>query len=484
MLVVSTQGGEMMVRAQKSFFGLAVLVLALAGCGSSSTGVGPGALCTTKAAAMSVIENEVPSSVDAENVSYIVKLRDSAHSLNQLKSDSMSSVANDHELTVSPINKHLTSIRVKRGSSRAVLSKYIEQNDIEFIEPDYDTFAIQNSNDPYIAKQWAHDVIHSYEAWDITRGSSDVVVGVIDTGIDYTHTDLAPNMWTNPKETVNGVDDDGNGLIDDIYGWDFVNNDNQPMADDTGSFHGTHVAGTIGAVGNNGIGVSGHAPNVKLMALKYLNSSGSGKTSDAIRAIDYSITKGVKILSNSWGSTSPSAALSSAIERARGAGILFVAAAGNGGSDGIGDNVDSSPFYPASLGNDNILSVAATDSSDHLASWSNFGLRGVDVAAPGVNIYSTLNGNSYGNKSGTSMATPLVSGVAALVASVRPDFNYKDIKNVILASVDRISGLTGKVSSAGRVNAYKAVAMAQSVIGHPATPDPVIPDGEDSCRPN
>ncbi|HEX4923980.1 MAG TPA: S8 family peptidase, partial [Bdellovibrionales bacterium] len=224
----------------------------------------------------------------------------------------------------------------------AALEALAQSPNVAYIEPDPVAYALHRPNDPMWTSQWAHLKIQSEQAWDLSRGSETVVVAVIDTGIDYNHPDLRANVWTNAGETPNnGRDDDGNGLVDDYYGYDFANNDGDPMADDVGSYHGTHVSGTIGAVGDNGIGVTGHAPRVKLMGLKFLAGNGQGQVSNAIRAINYAISKRVKIMSNSWGSGQGSQALADAISRARQAGILFVAAAGNGGQDGIGDNNDS-----------------------------------------------------------------------------------------------------------------------------------------------
>jgi subtilisin family serine protease len=346
-----------------------------------------------------------------------------------------------------------------------------DSSNIEFVEPDPVAFAFGQPNDPQASGQWAHRVIESAKAWDIGQGSHSVTVGIVDTGFDYNHPDLKDNIWVNPGEIAgNGRDDDGNGYVDDIYGWDFANNDSNPIADDTPTFHGTHVSGTIGAVGNNGIGVAGHSWKVKLMALKFLGSNGSGDVSGAIKAIDYAIAKRVKILNNSWGSYQGSQALAQAIDRARQAGILFVAAAGNGGQDGVGDNNDQMPNYPANYAIDNIISVAATNSSDLISGFSNFGPRTVHIGAPGEGILSTANGGRYQSLSGTSMATPLVSGVAALMYALKPSSTYLQIKQALLSSVDRIQSLQGKVTSNGRINAYKAMV---AIGGNPnPTPTP------------
>ena len=308
---------------------------------------------------------------------------------------------------VKVIKKNLHVVKYPSGSDvEGSLVDLLQNENVEYIEPDYPVYALGRPNDPQLSEQYAHDLVKSFTAWDLTVGDSNVVVGVIDTGIDYNHPDLRANMWINSEEVPNnGRDDDGNGYVDDYHGYDFANNDGNPIADDQPSYHGTHVAGTIGAVGDNGVGISGHAQKVKLMALKFLKGNGSGSTSDAIRAIDYAIAQGVHILSNSWGGGGRSRALEDAIVRARNAGILFVAAAGNGGSDGIGDDNDRTATYPANYNVANVVSVAATDQSDQLTRFSNYGatkvssgstsdaIRAIDYAiAQGVHILS----NSWG----------------------------------------------------------------------------------------
>lgn len=338
---------------------------------------------------------------------------------------------------------------------------------VEYAEPDYLLYIDSNPDDPQFGSLWGlHNVaqtggtfdadIDAPEAWDLNTGNSDIVVAVIDTGVDYNHEDLAANMWQNPGEIAgNGIDDDGNGYVDDIYGIDAINNDSNPMDDHN---HGTHCAGTIGAVGNNGIGVAGVNWDVKIMALKFLSAGGSGNTSDAIECLEYAImmkqTYGIniKVTSNSWGGGSYSQAMYDAIEAARDADILFVAAAGNDGN-----NNDSWPHYPSSYSLDNIIAVAATDHNDNLAYFSSYGLTSVDLAAPGVSILSTLRNNSYGSYSGTSMATPHVAGAAALIWAGYPFHLWNDVKTIILDTVDPLSSLSGKVLSEGRLNISDAV---------------------------
>lgn len=310
--------------------------------------------------------------------------------------------------------------------------------------------------------------IDAPEAWDLTTGSSNIVVGVIDTGVKWNHTDLTNNMWVNPGEiSGNGIDDDGNGFVDDIYGYDFVNNDGNPM-DDHG--HGTHVAGTIAADGNNGKGVAGVSWNSKIMALKFMASNGSGSTSDAVRAINYATmmkqSYGVNILvtCNSWGGGGYSSALSVAISTNESAGMLFVAAAGNDAT-----NNDNLPHYPSNYDQDNIISVASTDWADKLSSFSNYGNSTVDIAAPGSNIYSTTFNGSYGYMSGTSMAAPQVAGLAALAWSYSPDSTWQQIKAAILENGDTLSSLNNKVATGKRINALNTLNALT-----PAEPEPDI----------
>lgn len=334
-------------------------------------------------------------------------------------------------------------------------------------EPDYIVFATNTPNDPSFPSLWGlHNTgatgaadadIDAPEAWDIATGSKTVTVGVIDTGIDYNHPDLAANIWTNPGEIAdNGIDDDKNGFIDDLHGWDFCNDDADPMDD---HYHGTHCAGTIGAVGNNGIGVAGVNWSVSIAALKFLSEGGSGTTSDAIDAVHYATTMGFDLTSNSWGGGGYSALLEESIAAAGAAGHLFVAAAGNSAL-----NTDATANYPSCYNCENIISVAATDSNDALAYFSNHGVGSVDLAAPGVDIFSTAPNAGYMTLSGTSMATPHVAGAAALLKSAHPQFGATAIKTLLLSSVDPIASLQGVVSSGGRLNIATALAATKHLI--------------------
>jgi PKD repeat protein len=330
---------------------------------------------------------------------------------------------------------------------------------------DYEVYTAATPNDPKFSQLWGlHNTgqtggtvdadIDAPEAWNLTTGSPEVIVAVIDTGVDYTHPDLALNMWKNPGEIPNNnQDDDGNGYVDDIYGIDACNNDSDPYDD---RFHGTHCAGTIGARGNDGFGVVGVNWNVKIMALKFLNSSGSGYTSDAVTCMDYVIDqkqKGQNIVAanNSWGGGSFLQDLLDAINTAGQEGILFVASAGNNTS-----NNDANPYYPASYNSGYVIATAATDSNDALANFSNWGAASVDLGAPGVSIVSDSPGGGFRTLNGTSMAVPHVCGAVALMASIFKNDTALERKNRVLDHVDVIPSLSGKCVSGGRLNINNA----------------------------
>lgn len=345
---------------------------------------------------------------------------------------------------------------------------------VELAEPNYIYRMSKVGNDPQLGQLWGlrnqgqqdsgkqNGVvgidIDAERAWDINTGSRKVLVAVIDTGIDYNHPDLAPNAWINQAEAngVPGVDDDGNGIIDDIHGANFVN----PQAptgnplDDQG--HGSHCSGTIGAKGNDGVGIVGVAWDVQIMGVKFLGSDGSGTLEGAILAIDYATRMGAKILSNSWAGGSYSKLLEEAIQRADQGGALFVAASSNSAG-----NNDIQPVYPATYNVPNIISVAAIDNRGSLADFSNYGRSSVHVAAPGVNVFSSVQGGKYDSWSGTSMATPHVSGIAALVLSANEGMTHHEIKDRIIAGARPLAGLRGKVFTGGVANAYYAMTGVQ-----------------------
>ncbi len=336
---------------------------------------------------------------------------------------------------------------------------------VEAVEYNYEVRASVTPNDPRYPELWGLNNIgqtggkpdadvDAPEAWDVQTGT-DVVVAVIDTGVDYTHPDLAANIWTNPGEIPgNGIDDDGNGYVDDVHGYDFCNSDNDPK-DDHG--HGTHVAGTIAAVGNNGVGVTGVSWSARIMAVKFLCASGSGTTSAAISAVLYAADMNAKVMNNSWGGGGFSQALMDAIATADQAGALFVAAAGNNGADN-----DATPHYPSSYQVPNVLAVAATDLNDAKASFSNYGAASVGLGAPGVSILSSVppvgdpccsDPSGYKLLSGTSMATPHVSGAAALAFAQYPGITHHQAKLRLMSGADPIPALAGITITGGRLNA-------------------------------
>jgi subtilisin family serine protease len=346
---------------------------------------------------------------------------------------------------------------------------------IEYAEPDYFIYPAITPNDAFFGEMWGlmntgsgfgkpGADIGATGAWDLTTGSSDVVVAVADTGVDLSHPDLAANAWVNPRETAgNGVDDDANGLIDDISGWNFVGNNNQLVESPAVDFHGTHVAGTIGAVGNNGLGTTGVAWNVKIMSLKFLSST-PGTTSNAIKCVRYAIDQkrlgvNVRVINGSWAGSGNSQSLRSVIAEAGNAGIVFVCAAGNGGSDNRGDDVDSEPDYPAawSAEDSSIISVAALDRNDGYPIFSNYGHLSVTVAAPGVQILSTTPGGGFSSSSGTSMSTPHVSGIVALLAAHSPEMTASQIKNRIIRTSVPVLSAASKTVASGRAHALNAL---------------------------
>jgi subtilisin family serine protease len=354
---------------------------------------------------------------------------------------------------------------------------------VAYAEPNFLMYSDATPNDPSFATLWglhntgqsgsdgigaADSDIDAPEAWNITTGSSDVVVAVIDTGIDYTHPDLAANMFRNESDcNANTLDDDGNGYADDCYGIDTANNDSNPMDD---QYHGTHVAGTIGAAGNNGIGVTGVNWHVRIMACKFLNSSGSGSTADAIDCLNYvrmMKDRGVNIVAtnNSWGGGPFSQALHDAILAQQQRGILFIAAAGNTAS-----NNDVVANYPSNYDLPNVIAVASTTRTDALSSFSSMGRRTVHLAAPGSFIFSTMPGGAYGTLSGTSMATPHVTGVAALIKAQDPNRDWRAIRNLLIAGGDVTAGATGKTISGRRLNANGSLTCAGTEVFSRLTP--------------
>ncbi len=370
--------------------------------------------------------------------------------------------------SVIPGRNILVVQRPKIELSSYAISALKQNKNVLLVEPNYIYRMNAVPNDPDYSKLWGlKNVgqtdgvqngtegvdINVEKAWDLTTGSSDVLVAVIDTGIDYNHPDLKENVWSNSAELVGqpGVDDDGNGFIDDIHGYDFSSEtgDGDPL-DDHG--HGSHCSGTIGAKGGDSAGIVGVNWNVKIIGVKFLNGDGSGTLEGAIKAIDYAVKMNAKVLSNSWGGGGESLLLKEAIERSNAAGTVFVAAAGNNAS-----NNDTIPGYPASYDVANIISVAAIDNKGDLANFSNYGKRSVHVAAPGVKVFSSLNDGKYDSWSGTSMATPHVSGVAALLLAYDTALTAADVKNRIVNTARPLSTIKRRVLSGGIVDAYAAL---------------------------
>lgn len=368
------------------------------------------------------------------------------------------------------IRDDLVVVRSSMKSAGAIsnLAKGLRKNPlVAIVEPNYIYHASKTSNDPDLGKTWgiqntgaadsagtiglAGIDIGAEGAWDFTTGSKNVVIAVIDTGIDFSHPDLAPQAWTNKKELNGkpGIDDDGNGYVDDVHGYDFANNKGDSTDDNE---HGTHCAGTIGAKGNDGKGVTGVNWDVSLMAVKFLDKQGSGSLANAIKAIDYARKMGAKITSNSWSGGAASDLLRKAIEATDKAGMLFIAAAGNEANDN-----DTTPTYPSTYAVPNVISVAAIDNRGRLASFSNYGIKTVHIAAPGVNVVSTIPGGGYDSFSGTSMATPHVAGVAGLMLANNPNLTAAEVKKQMLDSARPLYTLKKRVITGGMVSAYHAL---------------------------
>jgi len=334
---------------------------------------------------------------------------------------------------------------------------------VEHAEPDKIIRLARTPSDTRFDNQWAlHNTgqnggvpdadIDAPEAWNIATGNGSVIIAVLDSGVDYNHEDLKANMWTNPNEIPgNGLDDDGNGFIDDYYGINAVDNNGDPM-DVVNDPHGTHVAGILGAVGNNGKGVAGVCWNCRIMALKFIGDDGTGSLSHELKCIDYAINHGAHIINGSYGDYEFSRLENNALRRAQDAGILCTFAAGNDGY-----NNDDHHHYPSSYDLDNIIAVADSTRRDQLNAWSNYGPASVDIAAPGTHILNTTPNNSYQSFGGTSMAAPHVAGLAALIKSRDSSLTYAEIKDRILSNGDPISSMTGKLLTGARINAFRSV---------------------------
>jgi subtilisin family serine protease len=387
---------------------------------------------------------------------------------------------------------NLERVKLPQGTSvKDAVMSYMANPAVEYAEPNYIAHKLAViPNDTFFGNQWSLQNLGTYaggtpgadisatDAWSVSTGNHNVIVAVLDTGIDYTHPDLVGNIWTNSRETscTDGIDNDHNLKIDDCKGWNFVTciefddedcvtpgvENNDPFDDDG---HGTHVAGTIGAVGFNNLGVTGVMMSVQLMPVKVLNAEGYGSFGDIEDGIDYAVTNGAKVINASLGGSEFQQSLYDVISAANTKGVLLVASAGNDGA-----NNDLLPTYPASFNLPNIISVAATDQNDRMASFSNFGPLSVDVAAPGVYILSTVptwwaTYEGYGLLDfgdGTSMAAPHVSGLAGLLWGYYTHFTHPQVKATILRYVDSIPSLNGFIGTAGRINAYRAISSLQT----------------------
>lgn len=413
------------------------------------------------------------SSMASASDSYIVKLKKGA-SEKSVRFFSNKSVQSVKSLNVSVGNFYSVQLNANKSTLKSLSAdpavEYVEKNQIYTISPVQEApsllmrkdFDISDSdfedqwglnNDGRNSSSWfsrgvAGEDVNILKAWDISTGDRDLIVAVIDTGVDYTHPDLADNMWVNEAEKngVEGVDDDGNGYIDDIHGYDFADDDGDPM--DTNR-HGTHCAGVIGA-SHNSEGIRGVMADVQIMAVKFLGSRG-GTTEDAIKSIDYAIKAGAHVLSNSWGGGGESQALREAIEAANDEGILFVAAAGNSRA-----NNDSTETYPANYDVENVISVGAMNGKGERSSFSNYGKDSVHVFAPGSRIYSTILGGRYGNLDGTSMAAPFVSGAMGLLLSVDPNMTPLEARERLEATAVR-NGKLDEYTRSGRMDVFALI---------------------------
>ena len=376
--------------------------------------------------------------------------------------------------SVTPIIYVLDLENPSRENVIDTIEKLKAMPNIEYAEPNYNVYEFSEPNDTYYqnGKQAVLDLIGANKLWDFDIDCSDVTVGVMDSGIQTNHEDLIDNIWVNTGEIVgDGIDNDGNGYIDDIYGWN--------CGDSNGdvsyvSNHGVHVAGIVSAVTDNSKGVASVARNAKIASIKIFNSSGKSTLSYIIEGINYAKKNDINIINCSfggagWGSTSVSI-VKSAIEAVP--DIFFVIAAGNIATSTPQPDNDRTAVYPSQLTKDldNVISVANTTSSDELSSTSHYGATSVDIAAPGTVIYSTIPTSSYGTMSGTSMATPMVASAVAVMRAVNPNISAKEIKETLCSSSDKLSALTGKVISGGRLNAYNAVKAIMPTATPTATP--------------
>jgi subtilisin family serine protease len=418
-------------------------------------------------------ETSIPADVQAINTKYsIIKIEKvfkgaqlPVEELKKFKNNFPKRTINEQILLNNNLNSTYT-ISYDSGESPNTVATALETNpNIEYAEPNYIVELTTFPNDLGFIFLWNlhndaqrcgyEDVdIDAPEAWDISTGSDSVTVAVIDSGIDYNHEDLTENVWINTNEIPdNGIDDDDNGYVDDVRGWNFSDNNNNPYDNDG---HGTHVSGIIGAVGNNTTGLTGVNWRVKIMPLQIF--PGGTYSNTVASAIHYANIMGARVSNNSWGSNGGySQTVYNAINEGYAYGAIFVAAAGNG-INGVGVNTDINPFYPSSYDLPNIISVAALNCWDSLAEYSNYGVNTVDIVAPGSGIFSTTPNNSYEYKSGTSMAAPHVVGAVALLLSHYPNDSADNIRYKILNNVDpMMNTVVGRIGSGGRLSVYKAI---------------------------
>lgn len=379
------------------------------------------------------------------------------------------------EVTVVSPQLRLAKVKFPAGTHKRDVQLKLAKTEIFGVgklEPNYIRTLYKSSLDgpePDPADYYIFNLTDAYEAWDVRTDARNIIVAVIDDGVGYTHPDLAENIWINRGEVPNnGIDDDGNGFIDDNLGWDVIDNDNdpfpgQPYGDNS---HGTHVAGTIGAHGDNGIGFAGVCWRARIMPLRVFDDTGFTSSAAIVSAIEYAVRNGARVINMSLGGYGRNAAEESALEYARSKGVLVICAAGNGGDDGIGDDNDRLRSYPASYNFDNIIAVSATGAADTLTTFSNYGFATVDIAAPGEDVFSTVIDDDgtpeYDLYSGTSMATPMTAGATALVWSEYRKEGYRRIRKRILDGADRLTSLTSTNVTGGRLNIRRSIAK-QSV---------------------
>lgn len=464
-----------------------LICLILAACGSQkSADISSGASKTTVSKPRVTLQSILSETDKGKYVQgeLLVKFRSGTAKASAQKAHQTAGATVIQRLKIVP---DVERVRLSNGLSvKDAITQYMSNPDVEYAEPNYIRKVVSTEvvpSDLYFRDQWAlrntgqyaygtaGADINATEAWRVSTGSYDITIAVLDTGVDYNHNDLASNMWRNLSECngVSGVDDDNNGFIDDCAGWDFVScedfsncplpgtGDNDPM-DEYG--HGTHVAGIIGAVGNNQTGVAGVMWRSRILPVRALNQNGEGSDLDIAAGIAYAVQMGAKVINASWGGYASSQTEMDAVSDANAKGVLFVAAAGNDSN-----NNDLNPAYPASYPFGNIISVAATDQNDLRVPFSNFGYSTVDVGAPGVYIISTVPtwmADSYGygyleQFSGTSMAAPHVTGLAGLLYSYYYNFDYTQIRNMILSYVNLNPSLDGWVSSRGRISASRSM---------------------------